>query len=331
MEEETLADKNAKLQLAIDGILFWCASHKDDDDLPLQAELQLIHQAVNVEKSDQLVGEILTGFSNYTYKIFLEKDPDNSAIFAKVALTYALWNPDRSAVFALDRSSNEKTIMEFFLDKFQDTTTAVDFPNPPVCQPYFMMDLSPEARMLCNRFEQQQRTWDLQFVNGRIDKRLIARAARFLATVNTTSLDENQSQFPTDYNDGIKETYRAVCPVFKAGFEQIATQSVTSQNQHFMDYALNGGVEAFAAAIDNSLVQYEQPDVLLHGDFHVMNILVEDLNENDNGDAISFGPSGSLRICDWDMSHVGTLGRDIGERSLFPCRANVEVMSYFIS
>jgi hypothetical protein len=330
MEEELLADKNAKLQLAIDGILSWCASRKDDDDPPLQPELQRIHQVVNVDKSDQLVSELLTGFSNYTYKIFLEKDPDNSAIFAKVALTYALWNPDRSAIFALDRSNNEKKIMEFFLEKFQDTTTEEDYPNPPVCQPYFIMDLSPEARLLCNRFEQKQRTWDAQFVDGIIDKRLIARAARFIASVNLTSLDEHKSQFPTEYNDGIKETYRSVCPVLKAAFEQIAAQPVTPQNQHFMEYAQDGGVEAFAAAIDNSLVQYEEPDVLLHGDFHVLNILVEDFSENDNGDVVSFGPNGSLHICDWDMSHVGTLGRDIGALTFFRVVPTVDDISSFI-
>ncbi|KAG7368679.1 hypothetical protein IV203_031422 [Nitzschia inconspicua] len=313
MEAELEVDKIAKLELAINGILSYCASHSVHDSLrTLPCELQRIHHAVNVEGNDKLKGDILNGFSNYTYRIYLEKDPEESAVFAKVALTYALWNP--TAVFSLERCSNEKKMMEFFLDKFREQEEFET--DSPVCQPYFMKDLSPEARLLCCRFEKKQEMWGEQFLNGTIDERLLDKAARFVATINSTNLEDVKIEFPVDYNDGIKEAYRAVCPIFKATFEKIAAQPITPQNKHFLDYTRNGGVEAFAAAIDQSKVEYENPDVLLHGDFHIMNCLVENMIKN--GDEVSFGPNASIHVCDWDMSHVGTMGRDIGPFFPFP-------------
>lgn len=304
MEAQLEADKTAKLQLAIDGVLSRCSAHSDDK--LLQPELRRIHQAVNVQKSDKLKGEILNGFSNYTYKIYLENDPDESAVFAKVALTYALWNP--TSVFSLERSSNEKKMMEFFLDKFREQEEFAS--DPPVCQPYFIMDLSAEARMLCCRFERKQEQWGEQFLNGTIDSRLLGKAARFIGTVNSTNLEGVKAIFPTDYNEGIKESFHSVCPLCKAAFEQIAAQPITPQNRHFMEYAKDGGVEKFAAAMDQSRVEYDNPDVLLHGDYHIMNVMVENMTKD--GDNVTFGPTMAFHVCDWDMSHVGTFGRDFG-------------------
>jgi hypothetical protein len=377
MEEELAADKKAKLQLAMDGILSYCAAaaaahaHSGCDDgdnsstiaaaatTTLPPELQRIHQAVNVDKTDRLKGEILNGFSNYTYKIYLENDSynnnnnnnDQSTVFAKVALTYALWNPDRSAVFSLDRSTNEKKMMEYFIHQFRqqqqqqqpfDDDKKQDECNfrqedPPVCQPYFIMDLSPQARMLCNRFERQQQQWGDQFLNGTIDRRLFHKAARFIATINCTKLEDVSADFPINFNDGVKESFRTVCPVFKAAFARIAAQPATRYNRHFVEYvARQGGVETFNATIDQALLEYDQPEVLLHGDFHIMNIMVENMttttttttiqptNERNNNhdkeeeQQVIFGPNASMHVCDFDMSHVGTLGRDFGPFFPFP-------------
>ena len=312
MEEEILADKVAKSELAIEKIISYCADNNIDNNI-LQTELQIIHNAVTVEKKDKLVAKILSSHSNYTYKVYLENDEDNSAIFVKVALSYAPWNPDRSAVMSLDRQSNEKKMMETFRSKLANDQLFEN--DPPICQPYFMIDISPEARMLVCRFERNQSVWSNQFVEGVIDERLIPKVAKIVAAVNGTDLDAYKEEFPLDYNDGVKGTFRSIFEMLKGAFAQIITMDPTPQNQHFMDYAKNLGSENFNQMMDNLLELYDTPQVLLHGDYHIVNILVDDLLVSDDGSGdttTSFSPNASVHVCDWDMSHVGTAGRDIG-------------------
>jgi hypothetical protein len=316
MEEKLTTDKKEKLELAVEMIASYCAAHIRDDDPPLPSELQRIHQAVNVEKSDKLVGRSLSGSSNYTYKVHLKKDEGNTAVFVKVALNYALWNPD--AVFALDRISNEKKCYDFFRDRFFEGDDKDFREDPPICMPYFLADLSPSARMLVSRWEHGQTTWNHQFRNGVIDQRLPAKVARLLATINLLDLKKYEEEFPTHYNEGIKPAYRTVCGVFKAAFAQMiaSNNAATPTNKHFLEYARQVGQEVFDASVDRSLIEYEQPDVLLHGDFGSANLLVEEMIGS--GDDVIFGPRAALHKCDWDMSHVGTLGRDIGPFHAFP-------------
>ncbi|KAL3920041.1 MAG: hypothetical protein SGILL_003458 [Bacillariaceae sp.] len=314
VQEKLKADKKEKLDLAVEKIASYCSEHIGDDP-PLPVELQRIHQAVNVDKSDKLVGHSLNGFSNYTYKVHLEKDEDNTAIFVKVALKYALWNP--GAVFALDRISNEKKCNEFFGELLLEGDVEDFKADPPVCKPYFLQDLSPSARMLVNRWEHGQSQWQYQFKKGIIDPRITAKSAKLLATINLLDLEKHSEDFPTDYNEGIKESYRSVTAIFKAAFAQMIApeNELTPTNKHFLEYARQLGQEDFDASVDGSLEQYEQPDCMLHGDFHVFNLLVEDFVDS-GGDDITFGPNAALHTCDWDMSHVGTLGRDIAQGKL---------------
>jgi aminoglycoside phosphotransferase (APT) family kinase protein len=208
----------------------------------------------------------------------------------------------------LDRQSNEKKMMDYFRSKLANDQLFQD--DPPICQPYFMMDISPEARMLVCRFERKQSTWSHQFVEGTIDERLIPKVAKIVAAVNATDLEAYKEEFPLDYNDGVKATFRSIFSTLKGAFAQMITQDSTPQNKHFMDYARNLGSETFDRIMDNLLELYDTPQVLLHGDYHIVNILVEDMISDEG--TTSFGPDASLHICDWDTSHVGTAGRDIG-------------------
>jgi hypothetical protein len=60
---------------------------------------------------------------------------------------------------------------------------------------------------------------------------------------------------------------------------------------------------------------YGNRNVVLHGDFHVVNILVT-----------PSAPPTAFRVCDWDMSHVGDYGRDLGSFFAFPVAC-----SYFLA
>mmetsp|Transcript_5445 Transcript_5445/g.10236 ORF Transcript_5445/g.10236 Transcript_5445/m.10236 type:complete len:349 (+) Transcript_5445:3-1049(+) len=198
--------------------------------------------------------------------------------------------------------------MEYFVEDLSETEEFKK--DPPVCQPYLQMDIAPDASMLVEKFETNCVTLSRQFAEGLIDQRLIPKLARVIAAINSTDLDEAKEFFALDYNDGVKHTFRNMCPTLKLGFGQLISQPRNPQNQHFLDYAHTLGQEMFDKMMDIMLEGYERPEVLLHGDVTIFNTLVESTIQN--GDSMSFGRHACLKLCDWDMSHVGNRGRDIG-------------------
>mmetsp|Transcript_10214 Transcript_10214/g.23923 ORF Transcript_10214/g.23923 Transcript_10214/m.23923 type:complete len:327 (+) Transcript_10214:663-1643(+) len=58
-----------------------------------------------------------------------------------------------------------------------------------------------------------------------------------------------------------------------------------------------------------------QTDCYVHGDFHVFNVLVEESTE---GLSNQRGGNGDVALVDWEMSHCGPMGKDIGWFHAFP-------------
>jgi hypothetical protein len=71
---------------------------------------QKIHQAIiaSSDGSEEMIkATILSGgVTNYSYKIYVTNHP-NLCLFAKLCFEYMSWNPDRSAIFDLQHSTNE--------------------------------------------------------------------------------------------------------------------------------------------------------------------------------------------------------------------------------
>lgn len=289
-EEVSLSeDQMLKLDLAIQNILPYC---KDDSECE---EFRSI--GAEVSNGDKLVGEVLDGATNFSYRVYLEGKP-NVQIFVKVAFDYARWNPDRSAHYALDRITTEYEMLKRFSDLLGTAA--------PVAKPYLCKDIAPKNRMIVAQWSPSHEAWSTQFVKGEVDRRIVKKVAAFVARVNLEPYGRQ------DLNDGIKDSFRAIYPVSKASFHQIVSAEDESSNR-FTSYAKQMGEARFHQIIDTMAVAYERCDVLLHGDTHVLNILVEP----QAADA-SFGDKGEFFVCDWEMVHAGHQGRDPGTFRAFP-------------
>ena len=177
--------------------------------------------------------------------------------------------------------------------------------SAPVATPYFIEDITPEIRMLVAQWVRSHEPYAKQFSSGKVDTRVVTKVAEFIATVNA------QEKGDPSFNEGVKKPMRAIYPITKAAFSQMI--SVDGEPDHFVAFAKQMGQERFDSVIDALAVSYEKCEMLLHGDCHVQNILVEPMTET--GD---FGESGEFFMCDWEMVHHGVKGRDPGTFNAFP-------------
>lgn len=300
INEEQLAevqkDQKEKLQQVIEKITPFC---KEDSEYE-----EFRKMAAALKDGDKLDGESLEGSSNYSYKVFLEKDPE-CCVFVKVSFTFALWNPDRSAYYSLERLTTEYKMLKKFSDLLGD--------KAPVAKPYFCTDITPEIRMLVAQWAPSHEPWGSQFLRGKVDRRIIPKVAEFVAMINLSEIEDST------FNEEIKNPMRSLYPIVKAIFDQLI--SAEGEPDHFIAAAREIGLERFSLAVDRMGEEYEKCEMLLHGDTHCLNVLVEPLKENGE-----FGDKGEFFVCDWEMVHPGVKGRDSGTFNAFPI-----VSSYFLA
>lgn len=281
-------DKAQKLKLVIEKLVPFCTDDSDYDDL------RRIGAALAA--GNELVGENLEGSTNFSYRIYPKGDRLLS-IFVKIGFEYARWNPDKS-FYDLSRITTEYDMLK----KFSDLLGC----SAPVAKPYLCMDIAPKIKMLVAQWAPSHEVWAHQFVRGDVDPRVMRKFAEFLATVNTQPFEDS------NLNDGIKDSFRDLYPIAKGAFAQMITVEGEPTN-HFFEYARELGQERFDEIIDALAAAYDRCDVLLHGDTHAINILVEPISADGN-----FGEKGEYFMCDWEMVHVGDKGRDPGTFFAWP-------------
>lgn len=281
-------DKAEKLTLVIEKLLPYCAEDSEHDTL------RRIGAALAT--GSKLVGENLEGSTNFSYRVYPSGDRHLS-IFVKIGFDYARWNPDKSH-YDLDRIVTEYDMLRKFSDLLGSSA--------PVAEPYMCLDIAPKIKMIVAQWAPSHEVWAHQFVRGEVDSRIMRKLAQFLATVNTQPYDDR------NLNDGIKESFRDLYPIAKGAFAQIIASNDNTQDE-FYNYATELGQERFDEIIDALAIAYDRCDVLLHGDTHAINILVEPISETG-----SFGEKGEYFLCDWEMVHIGDKGRDPGTFYAWP-------------
>lgn len=120
-------DRELKAKLLIDLLATHCNESSEFE------YFRVIGEALKA--GDTLIAKVVSGdVTNYSYKVVLEGDPDNSpSFFAKIAFPYALWNPDRSVHYDIARTANEYKIMKRFKDMLGE--------DAPVANPYLCVDV----------------------------------------------------------------------------------------------------------------------------------------------------------------------------------------------
>lgn len=281
-------NESETLSLAIKKIIPHCNENSE------HCLLRLIGIALKSGK-DELKGTSLEGSTNYSFKIYLESDP-SVALFAKVAFSYALWNPNREVKFGVERETMEFNMMKRFAASIGESA--------PVAKPYLCIDIDSSTRMLVCEFI-ESRLLANQFVEGTVDKRVLPKIASFVAELNLQSMND------PGLNEGIKDSYRSLYPISKEAFGAMVNSKEETVD-HFLAYARKVGTSRFSDIIDAMGREYEKSECLVHGDMHSLNILVEPFTEN------GFGEKGSFVLCDWEMAHAGVKGRDAGSFYAWP-------------
>lgn len=289
-------DRAEKLELVLKTLSQYCTEDS------LQQDFRII--AKRLQEGSELVGENLEGSTNFSYRVFPRGHRDAS-VFVKIGFDYARWSPDKS-FYDLNRIQTEFDMLKKF--------AVLMGPSAPVASPYLCVDIAPNIKMLVAQWAAQHEVWAYQFIRGEVDPRVLTRLARFTAEVNAQPFEDK------DLNDGIKGSFRALFPVAKSIFGQIIDREGEPAD-HFVEYARELGQPRFDEIIDGLAEAYERSDVLLHGDTHAINILVEPSTAGSG-----FGESGMFCVCDWEMVHVGDKGRDPGTFYAWPI-----LCSYFLA
>ncbi|KAL3903786.1 MAG: hypothetical protein SGARI_005228, partial [Bacillariaceae sp.] len=271
-----------------------------------ESEFQVVKDiGAALNNGDNLEMKILSGGeTNFSYKVYLKNDP-SKRFFAKLTFEKALWNPDPTVKYDLSRVDNEFQIMNDFADHMGGHGQA------PVAQPFYVIDIDPSkndgqaAKLLVAEWSPADEQFSNQFVDGKVDPRVIKGLAVALAKLNLTPVVE------AEWNQDCRSCFRSLHPVFKqiyGGFMALPDE----QSDAAVKRCKELGLEALDQMIDNMDTEYmECRQVLNHNDTKQFNVLVEPPVKGDNGES-SFGENGSFAICDWEMSVKGKSGKDVG-------------------
>lgn len=295
-------EREEKKRIVIDAIAARCREPSDFEDVR-----EFGRALLEAEGDDGLELEVLSGGeTNFSYKVSLKQNPSKS-VFAKISFSYALWNPDKSVLYDLERVENEFLAMNRFagiMGGFGDDDGGDEGkakPPPPVARPYFCVDvMEGEAKLLVTEWSSADVQFSNQFMNGRVDIRVIDGVARALAELNLTPVDDG-------WNEGCRACFQSLHPQFKQIFRQFV-ELPTDQIDACAAYCKDTGLKDLEAMVDEMDAEYMNVrQVYNHNDTKLFNILVEEQPSVD-----TFGERGSFALCDWEMSIKGKSGKDIG-------------------
>lgn len=288
-------DKLVKKTLLIDTIAKKCVSSPHEI-------LQQINHVINVSgDGSKLEATVLTGgYTNYSYKVSVDKHPE-LCVFAKFCFDFALWSPDKTAHYDLQRTENEYEIMKTISSKTPDSVVA-----PLAC-----WDIKHEGRsmkLLLTEWSKGDEQFCNQFIDGAVDPRIASKIANTVATLHTIK------DFDPDFNELVK------VPLIDTLEHMKAVAKAASRTENPEDrtgaYCASLGEDVIMKIINANIANYHKRDCLIHSDCHVFNTLVEAKPSIEELEA--FGPNGTVVICDWEMAMAGPMGRDIGLALHFP-------------
>lgn len=345
-------DAYVKMEIVIDILQEYCVENSKHENL------RRIAHVLNNDPNGKLTGRVLAGgFTNYTYKIYPDIDDKNKtnsndcnddnddsgtpAVFAKLAFSHALWCPDKSQNFDLERQQTEFDMMERFVREMGGPGVA------PVPSPYLLIDSTNrtasaddnddghqvKSSLLVTEWAKGDEQWGNQFIDGQIDQRVLKKAADTFAAIHTADYDVSLN------HNAISSLQESSGKLFQALFLQCLDPSTMKENSNnkFNQYIHNElGVQRYLQILDGLGQASKRKDYLIHGDAHTFNMLVErkpnpsrflenhndNQNDDDDTDNNNFGTFGSFFLCDWEIAHAGPDGRDIGTLIGFPLIAS---------
>jgi len=288
-------DKRVKMELLLETITKKCASSSH----PILQKIN--HVTGSPDGGSKLRATVLSGgYTNYSYKVFVDDHPE-LIVFAKLCFEYALWNPDKTAHYDLQRTENEYKIMGTIASKT----------NGSVVAPIGCWDLEHEGqkmKIIVTEWSKGDEQFSNQFIDGAVDPRIAPKIAETIAALHSIK------DFDPNFNEQVKPCMENLLE----HMEDVTVEASKSQNPKDRTelYCATLGEDVIMAIINASIANYHKRDCLIHSDCHVFNILVEAKPSIEKLEF--FGADGTMVLCDWEMAMAGPIGRDIGLAMSFP-------------
>jgi hypothetical protein len=263
-----------------------------------------------LEEDQELELTILTGgLCNYSYKLqFKTKDSntknDSAALFVKLTFGSPVAFPDTPC-------SPERTKYEFkMMDLFAKITP---YPESAV-MPYLCFDLEGSEEnmtLLVTEFSSrlEEQAGNLFVDGGSIDRSYADKIAKSISALHNTEVTE------PDFNKGMKEFFINMTKLARMIFGAYLDEADEQPDRASLR-ARAIGKESLDEMMEVYCKQLMRTDCYIHGDCQAFNILVEG---NLKALANEYESSvGDVAVIDWEFSHVGPLGKDIGFAQCFP-------------
>eukprot|EP00537_Pseudo-nitzschia_pungens_P003361 CAMPEP_0172366158 /NCGR_PEP_ID=MMETSP1060-20121228/13764_1 /TAXON_ID=37318 /ORGANISM="Pseudo-nitzschia pungens, Strain cf. cingulata" /LENGTH=579 /DNA_ID=CAMNT_0013089887 /DNA_START=170 /DNA_END=1908 /DNA_ORIENTATION=+ len=289
-------------------------------------DLRIISEGLAAGRELELT--ILTGgLCNYSYKVhFKDERDDDVALFAKMTFGAPLSFPGVSC--SLNRTNCEYEMMELY-------SRVSPFPESTVT-PYFCIDVDCEednTKILVTQFAPsnlEEQAGHVFIDGGVIDTAFASKLAKGFAALHNAEVTD------PDFNKDMKPFFMALAgmlPTMFDGFLGIADEldsnaQAEPESEHELpsslaaQFAQSKGKEKLDRVCEVYNECLQRTDCYVHGDAHAFNILVEGKSKNLSEIVASLtnetSSSGDFCLIDWEMTHVGPMGKDIGLVTAFP-------------
>lgn len=241
--------------------------------------------------------DILTGgLANYTYKVCAKDSSGNEhKLFAKLSFPFAQLFPDKPC--PLSRTQREFDMMR----TFHNLSPGL------VATPFFCDDIGDGMKLLVTQWSPVDEQFANQFIDGTVDIRTATKIAEGISNLHCcTDVD-------LTFNENMRPWFHSLTPILKDILNGL------HQPEHLDrvgSRAKEVGEDATTAMFDSYVNTVDVAEVLIHGDLHSFNILVGAKPSIESLE--NFDSSGDVVLCDWEMSHGGAAGHDIGTLRSFP-------------
>lgn len=316
-EPETTVNKEELQQIAIEAISKECHERSAEHD-----DLRAISEGLS--EGRELAVTVLTGgLCNYSYKVHFKDEAEGDvALFAKQCFGTPLLFQDVDC--PRERTNNEYEAMELYakLSPYPESTVT----------PYFCIDVHDDnhenMKILATQFcpnNLDEQAGNVFVDGGHISGEFATKMARGLAALHNAPVTD------PDFNAVMKPFFLELAKIQPTIFEAWLAADETELDRSGK-LAVSLGKETLGKVTEGYTEALQRTDCIIHGDAHGFNILVagkpnslagliESFNDTNDDTENNYGNNksdGDFCLIDWEMSHVGPIGKDMGWLSAFP-------------
>lgn len=321
MENDNQDKQNELKRIAIEAISKECTKPSEHSDVLVIAN--------GLASGRELDLTVLTGgLCNYSYKVHFKDENDGDvALFAKQTFGTPLLFPDVPC--SRERTNFEYEAMEMYgkISPYPESTVT----------PYFCIDVEVEdkdianMKILATQFcpnNLNEQAANVFVDGGLIGTAFASKAAKGLAALHNAPVTD------PNFNSDMKPFFLALSSIQPNIFEEYLSASHDESKNEGMhrpsEYAQSLGRETLNAISKGYQAGLMRTDCYVHGDAHAFNILVEgkpktltDLVESFQQTTVDESgyksdADGNFCLIDWEMTHVGPIGKDLGWFYTFP-------------